>query len=142
MASPQSEISALLDRRSDTIRTKDIDRLLSFYSPDVVYFDLVPPLQYVGSDALRGRFQHWFDSYHGSIGQDIHDLTISAGEPVAIASMLIRSGGTLKNGNQVEFWVRATSVLRQSNDGWLIAHEHISLPVDVATGRAVTDLKP
>jgi hypothetical protein len=33
MASPQTEVSAL----------KDIDRLMSLYSPDIVYFDVVPP---------------------------------------------------------------------------------------------------
>src|SRR5262245_23483306 len=83
MASPRSEIGALLESRSEAIRMKDIDRLMSFYSPDIVYFDVVPPLQYAGSTALRGRFLHWFDGYQGSIGQEIRDLNISASGDVA-----------------------------------------------------------
>ena len=55
---------------------KDIDRLMSLYSPDIVYFDLVPPLQYVGADALRERFLDWFDSFEGPIGQEITDLNV------------------------------------------------------------------
>src|SRR5918998_2524365 len=46
MASTQSEVSALLESWSEAIRIKDIDRLMSLYSPDIVYFDLVPGLQY------------------------------------------------------------------------------------------------
>jgi ketosteroid isomerase-like protein len=44
----ESEIRTLMDSRSEAIRTKDIDRLMSFYSADIIYFDVVPPLQYVG----------------------------------------------------------------------------------------------
>ena len=53
---------------------KDIDRLVSLYSPDIVYFDAVPPLQYVGSAVLRDRFLQWFDGYRSGIGQDVRDL--------------------------------------------------------------------
>jgi ketosteroid isomerase-like protein len=142
MGSTESEIEALLDSRSEAIRIKDVDRLLSFYAPDVVYFDIPPPLQYVGSEALRGRFLHWFESYEGPIRQEIHDLTVLAGGDVAVTSMLIRSGGTLKNGQEVSLWVRATSSFHRSNDSWLITHEHVSLPVDLESGRAVMGLTP
>jgi ketosteroid isomerase-like protein len=120
MASTQSEVSALLDSRSEAIRVKDINRLMSFYSPDIVYFDLVPGLQYIGSAALRPRFLQWFDGYKGSIRQEIRDLNILASGDIAVAYMLIRAGGTLKNGHEVGFWVRATSCCQRSNHRWLI----------------------
>ena len=137
----QSKIATFLDSRSEAIRTKDIDQLMSHYSPDIIYFDLVPPLQYVGSGALRDRFSEWFDGYK-AIRQEIHDLNISISRDIAFTSMLIQAGGTLKNGHKVELWVRATSCCQQSNDTWLITHEHISLPVDFKSGRAVMDLVP
>ena len=141
MASTQSEVRALFDSRSEAIRIKDIDRLMSFYSRDIVYFDLVPPLQYAGSAALRGRFSEWFDGYE-AIRQEIHDLNISISGDIAFTSMLIRAGGTLKNGQEVELWVRATSCCQRSNHTWLITHEHISLPVDLRSGSAAMDLVP
>src|SRR5215204_1366149 len=98
MASTESEVRALLDSRSEAVWTKDIDRLMSFYSPDIVYFDIVPGLQYTGSDALRPRFLEWFESFEGSIGQEMRDLNISASGNLAVAHMLIRASGTLKNG--------------------------------------------
>lgn len=142
MASTQSQIQALLDSRSEAVWTKDIDRLMSFYSADIVYFDLVPGLRYTGSAALRPRFLEWFDGYEGPIGQEIRDLNISASGGIAVASMLIRAGGTLKDGREVGFWVRATSCCERSDQGWSITHEHVSLPVDVGSGSAAMDLVP
>lgn len=142
MAANQSEIRALLDRRSEAAWHKDIDRLMSLFSPDVVYFDLVPPLRYAGSAALRERFSHWFEQWNGPIGLEIGDLTISAGREIAAAHMLIRASGTLKNGREVGYWVRTSNSFGRSDHGWLITHEHVSLPVDIASGRAIMDLVP
>jgi ketosteroid isomerase-like protein len=142
MAPSGSEIITLMDRRSETIRTKDIEGLMSFYSPGIIYFDVVPPLLYTGSAALRGRFLAWFDAYDGGIGQEIRDSSIEGSGDIAFASMLIRSSGTLKNGHEVGRWVRATSCCQWSNHRWLITHEHISVPVDLESGNAVLDLAP
>jgi uncharacterized protein (TIGR02246 family) len=142
MATTQSEVRALLDSWSEAIRTKDIDRLMALYAPDIVYFDVVPPLHYTGSAALRRNFLRWFDAYQGSIGVEIRDLTILASGDLAAAHLLHRTSGTLKNGREVGYWVRATVCCQRSHHGWLITHEHISLPVDVASGSAATDLVP
>jgi ketosteroid isomerase-like protein len=142
VASTESEIGALLDSRSEAVWLKDIDRLMSFYSPNVIYFDLVPGLRYTGSTALRSRFLEWFDAYTGAIAQEIRELNTLASGDIAVAHMLIRAGGTLKSGHEVGFWVRATSCLQRSNHRWLITHEHISVPVDFASGSAAMDLVP
>jgi ketosteroid isomerase-like protein len=43
MASIQVEIRGLLDAQDEAMRAKDIDRLMSLYARDIVYFDTVPP---------------------------------------------------------------------------------------------------
>jgi ketosteroid isomerase-like protein len=142
MTDAQSDVRALLDSRSDAMRTKDIDRLMSLYSPDVVYFDLVPPLRYTGSAALRSRFLDWFDRWESAIGQDLDDVDIAASSDVAAAHMLIRASGTLTIGSEVGYRVRVSNSLRRSDDGWLITHEHVSLPVELPSGSAAMDLVP
>jgi ketosteroid isomerase-like protein len=142
MASTQSEVRALLDSRSEAIRIKDLDQLMSFYSPEIVYFDLVPGLQYTGSAALRPRFLEWFDGYEGPIGQEIRDLNILASGDIAVAYMLIRASGALKAGPEVGYWVRATSAFKRSNHSWLVTHEHVSVPVDFESRSPVTELVP
>lgn len=142
MASTESEVRALLDRQAEAMRMKDIDRLMSLYSPDVVYYDVVPPLRYTGSTALRGRFLQWFEGWNGPMGMETRDVNIVASGDMAVAYWLSRASGTLKNGHEAGSWVRATSCCQRSNGRWLITHEHISLPVDFASGSAAMNLVP
>jgi ketosteroid isomerase-like protein len=142
MVSTQSEVRMLLDNWSEAGQLKDIDRLMSLYSPDITYFDVVPPLQFAGSAAIRRNFLRWFDGWKSSISMEIHDLHILASGDVAAAYMLVRTSGTLKNGQEVGYWVRATVCCQRSNHRWLITHEHISLPVDPGSWSAAIDLVP
>jgi ketosteroid isomerase-like protein len=138
----EPEVRALLDLQSKAMGAKDIDRLMALYSPDVVYFDVVPPLQFVGSDALRRRFQDWFDNFKGPMEMETRDLHIAANADSAVACWLSRAKGTLQNGQQVGTWVRATSCCQWSDDKWLITHEHVSIPVDLKSGKPAMDLVP
>lgn len=110
---------------------------MSFYSGDVVYFDLVPPLKYEGAGALRVRFLDWFERFDGAIRQRISDLCVTPGNDTAYASMLIEAGGTLRGGRNMRYWVRATSCFERYGPAWWISHEHVSLPVDLESGAAV-----
>jgi ketosteroid isomerase-like protein len=142
LGSAQTEIGQLLNSQSEAMAAKDIDRLMSHYSPDVVYFDVVPPLQFVGTSALRTRFLQWFESWEGAFAMEVRDRKIVAGADVAVASRFSRAVGTLKGGRQIGSWVRASSCWLRSDGGWLIAHEHVSWPVDPATGQGVMGLVP
>jgi len=50
MTSIEFEVRALLDRRIEACQVKDIDRLMALYAPHIVYFDVVPPNQFRGTD--------------------------------------------------------------------------------------------
>jgi ketosteroid isomerase-like protein len=128
MASNDSEVRALLDSRVDACWAKDIDRLMSLYSPDIVYYDVVPPLQYAGSANVRSNFIRWFNEYDGPIGLETHDLEITTSADVAFAHMLHLASGQPNNGNNNAIWVRSTVCCRKSSGKWLITHEHISIP--------------
>jgi ketosteroid isomerase-like protein len=143
MAASDRELPALFQERSEAMGARSVERVMALYAPDVVYFDLVPPLRYSGADALRARFLDWFSRWQGPIGQEIHELNVAADEQVAAAHMLIRASGTLRDGPTVDYFVRVSNVCRRSDRRWSIIHEHVSLPVDLASGaRAVMDLAP
>jgi ketosteroid isomerase-like protein len=133
MASTQSEVKAFLDHRVEACRRKDIDRLMSLYSPDIVYFDCVPPLGgYIGSDAVRRNFLRWFDEYEGPIGLETRDLKIATSGDIAFAHMLHIDKGNkhFAKAGLEEAWLRSTVCCRRSSHGWLITHEHISWPFE------------
>jgi ketosteroid isomerase-like protein len=152
MTSTQAEVRAILDSRIEACRAKDIDRLMSLYSPDIVHFDCVPPLEFVGSDAVRRNFLRWFDEYEGTINLETHHLNIAISESgdVAFVHMLHLDTGTMDLDNETRernkeqardrtLWLRSTVCLQRSDDKWLVTHEHISLPVDLETMIAIPD---
>ena len=132
MTSYETQIRALLDSRTEAQRSKDIDRLMSFYSPDIVYYDAVAPLRFTGHDEVRRNFLRWFDGYVGRIGLETHESTVSAAEDTAFAHMLHLDSGKRRGGIELPIWVRETVCLRRMDDAWAITHEHISLPVNPA----------
>ncbi|MDX3226290.1 YybH family protein [Streptomyces sp. ME19-01-6] len=125
-----SEVKASLESRIDAMQSKDIDRLMSFYASDIVYYDVVPPLRFTGIEEVRRNFVRWFDGYHGPIGLETHDLAIATHGDVAFANMLHLDSGKRKGGLQSSIWVRETVCLRHVNGKWLITHEHISIPIN------------
>ena len=119
-----------------------LERVMSIYAPDVVSFDLDPPLRYVGTEAKRKRWSEVFAMYQPPLGYEIRDLALTLGGDVAFGHSLNRISGTLKNGRSTGFWLRWTMCFRNIDGNWLIAHEQVSVPVDPASGRAALDLKP
>jgi uncharacterized protein (TIGR02246 family) len=139
-----AEVRELLESRVEACRKKDIDRLMSLYAPDIVYFDVVPPLQFAGADAVRRNFVRWFNEYDGPIGLETEYLNVAVHGDVAFAHMLHLDSGTMRadGGAERSLWLRSTVCLRRTGGTWLITHEHISLPIDFASMRPVLDITP
>ncbi|MGW0810925.1 YybH family protein [Nonomuraea sp. NPDC002799] len=130
MTSNDSEIRALLDSRVDACQAKDINRLMSLYSSDIVYYDVVPPLQFMGSDEVRRNFLRWFDEYDGPIDLETHELNVAVSGDIAFVHMLHLDSGRRKTGApEGAVWLRSTVCCWRSSGKWLITHEHISLPM-------------
>lgn len=138
----RADVIAVLDSRVEACRARDIDRLMSLYSPDIVYFDIIPPHQFIGADVVRRNFLRWFAEYQGDIGLETHDLSVAVSEDVAFAHMLHPDTGTRRNGLDVVVWVRSTVCIQRIGDQWLITHEHISFPISPESWSAVVDATP
>ena len=136
------QIGKLMDDRIEAVRTKDVKASMSNLAPDVLLFDVVNPLQQVGSDASRSRAAEWFSSFEGPIGYEIRDLGITAGDDVAFAHGLSHVSATTKNGGELDMWWRTTVCFSKVEGKWLVVHEHNSVPFDVESGKASLGLKP
>ena len=141
--SAQSEIRARVGGIIDGIQAKDLDALRRIYAPDVISFDVEPPLQHVGVDAKLKNWAKVFTLFQ-DVSYELRDLSVEVGGDIAFAHAFGRLSGTLAaTGVRTEgMWVRGTFCFRRIHDGWLIVHDQASLPVDVLTGRAVADLEP
>lgn len=140
----EAEIRQLLDRWAKAFHAGDLNGIMSIYEPGeaLVAYDVVPPLQYTGFEAYRKDYQKFLDQFQGPIDVEYRDLNIVAGDTVAFSRGLERMSGTLKNGQKFDAWVRFTECYRKTNGHWLAIHDHISVPVDLDSGKAMLDLKP
>ena len=80
--------------------------------------------------------------YQRPLGYEIRDLTITVGDEVAFGHGLIRVSGTMTNGNRTEGWLHSTTCFRKIKGMWLIAHDQVSAPLDLGSGRALLNLAP
>jgi uncharacterized protein (TIGR02246 family) len=138
----ETQIRMRLEDWAAAFRRKDIDALMPVFAPDVVSFDIVPPLAYRGREAYRKQWERLFASYPGPIEYEMRDLSIAAEHDVAFSHSLNRIGGTLKNGQKTGFWLRMTACWRRVHGQWLVEHEHVSVPVDLEKGKPALDLAP
>ena len=141
-AENETSIREIIEGRVAAVRAKDVGGLLTHHAPDVLTFDVLDPLRNAGSDAVRGRAEKWLSAYDGPVGYEVRDLSVTAGEAVAFCHYLYRVSGTLKAGDEVNMWVRATVCFNKADGEWKIVHEHQSVPFDVRTGKASLDLTP
>lgn len=142
--SDEAEILRLIEDQAEAIRSKNADAALGPYAPEIVKFDLAPPLQYAGPEALDSQgIEAWFDTWDGAIGIELRDFSVTAGEDLAFCHGLIRISGTKIDSGEASVWTRATMCLRRTSARWKIVHEHSSVPFYMdGSLRAATDLAP
>lgn len=142
-ATNEAQIRQVIALWTKALRAKDVDGLMSRYAPDILLFDLAPPLEYRGADAYRKNWEGWLPTFEGPVGYEIRDLSITTGDEVAFSHSLNRISGKRTNGEDTDVWVRATFGFRKINGKWMIAHEHLSVPYEMEPPyKASLDLKP
>ena len=138
----EAHIRQRIDKAVEAIGSMDLDGVKPIYAPDIVSFDIVPPLQHVGAEAKWKNWLDVFEIFQRPLGYEIRDLMITVGDDVAFAHSFNRLSGTLENGSRIGPWVRYTAGFRKIDGNWLIAHDQVSLPIEFESGRALLDLEP
>jgi uncharacterized protein (TIGR02246 family) len=136
------EIRGWIDRWTKAVSAKDVDRVMELYTDDIVAYDVVPPLQYIGKAAYRADFQQFFAQYESDLRVETRDLNVGANGDLGYATGLQMISGALKHGQKSGVWVRFTSLYRKVNGKWLDFDDHVSVPVEIESGKALLDLKP
>lgn len=140
----EAAIRALIDERVAAMRNKDVDRAIATLAPDVVAFELAPPLGLGPTEAREHPgLEAWLAVWDGPVVIEVRDLAIAVGGNVAWCHSLNRLAGTRVDGRVVDMWMRSTLGLRKLDGRWRIAHGHTSVPFYMdGSFRAATDLKP
>ncbi len=123
-----SAISELVENWAGAVRARDYDGILAHHAPDMLMFDVPPPLRSTGIDAYRKTWDEFFSWADDPAVFDITQMDVTAGRDVAFVAALMRCSGTEKTGEKVDLEFRLTMGLRKTGDRWTIVHEHHSVP--------------
>jgi ketosteroid isomerase-like protein len=124
----QSVLRGRIEELSQAIRDKDLERLMTFYDRNVEVFDVRASLNVPGAAAYRNNLEHWFESFEGPLGFELHGLRIVPSEAVAFCHYLALVTGRRPGGRTSGYWVRGTTCFERREGEWLVTHEHISMP--------------
>jgi uncharacterized protein (TIGR02246 family) len=136
----EAQIRECLNKWTRALHAKDLGALTALYAPDTLAFDLMPPSQ-VDASHYRKNFERWFSSMAGPIEYEIHDLRVTTSDDVAFTHNLGHVKGSRANGEKADYWVRVTVGFQKRNGQWLVIHDHVSMPFDMETGKAVRELR-
>jgi ketosteroid isomerase-like protein len=126
---------------AQAICAKDIDAVMSFFAPDMLSFDLEPPLRYSTAGRKRERWLEAFTAFT-RIGYEVTELNVVSRDDLACVNGINRFSGTFADGRSSATWVRWTSCWRRIEGTWLIVHDHVSVPADLKAGKALLALTP
>jgi len=131
-------------RYAAAFNAKDVDAIMKVYvpGPGLVVFDVIPPRQYVGQEAYRKDWQDFLATLKGPLRFEISDLAIRADRMLAYSHSIQHVTGTDTKGQPIDLTVRVSDVYRKIKGQWLIEHEHVSVPVDLSTGKPDLASKP
>jgi uncharacterized protein (TIGR02246 family) len=131
-----------VENYAKAVRAKNIDAVMSLYAPDIVSFDVDPPLRYAGADNKRRAWQAFFATHTGAVVYEIQELNVTTEGDLAFVHSLNHVSGTLASGHSSDLWVRWTACFRRIDGVWLVVHDHVSVPADLAHGKALLNLTP
>jgi len=134
----EAAIRALEGKFAAAVNSGDIDAIMKNYIPDksLVVFDVVPREQSSGADAYRKDWQDFFSHFKGKPRIEITNLGITVEGNLGFGHSIQHVTGIDKEGRPVDRTVRVTDGYRKIGGNWLIVLEHVSVPVDLRTGKA------
>jgi ketosteroid isomerase-like protein len=137
-------IRELENKFASAFNAGDINAMMKSYVSDksLVVFDVVPPRQHLGADEYRKAWAGFFSHFKDTPKITITDLGISVAGNVGFSHSIQHVTGTDTQGHQVDRTVRVTDGYRKIGDNWLIVLEHVSVPVDLKTGKGDFTSKP
>lgn len=140
----ETAIRELIQQWAEATSACNLNEIMALYTPDVVAFDALGPIQHKGAEAYR---KHWemclsFIPEGGRMVMEPHEVAVTASDDIAFVHYVARCGCIDDKGEEQIGWIRGTVCCRNTPNGWRIAHEHYSSPFDPQTMKIADNLQP
>lgn len=135
-----AEIMAVLEALRQGLHDRNPEAVTALYTKDAVIYDLDPPLAQGPDEA---HLALWLSSWAGPVARTTRDVEIKVSGNTAVLHGLTHMSAPMQDGGTAEWWMRTTMLIEKHDGGWLIAHEHNSVPFYMdGSFTAATDLQP
>jgi len=124
----EAAIRELIERWSKAVRDENLAGIRADHDPDILMFDVPPPLQIHGLDAYMATWEGFLGWSVKPAMFDLHDVNVVAGKDVAFATAIGRCSGKDKRDQVIQLEFRLTIGLRKRDGQWSIVHEPHSVP--------------
>jgi len=141
-SSDENQIRLLIEAWRNALSKRDLDRMVQSYAPNVLFFDVVPPIQLQGAAAYRKAWEQMLPHLPTRVAADQRELEIKVSGNLAIVHCLTRLIDADTKESAAAGWVRVTMCFERENSAWRVIHEHVSVPFDPMTGKAVLHRGP
>lgn len=135
-AADEAQIRTLIDEWRTALCTRNLDRLMTHYAPDVLFFDAVPPYQHKGAAAYRKTWENMLPFLPPKFESEIRDISIQVSGDLAVMHCLNRLVNVETKQDATCGWVRVTVAYERRGGAWKVVHEHVSVPFDPQSGKA------
>jgi uncharacterized protein (TIGR02246 family) len=123
-------IRQLIDRWAKAVRDQNRTEILANHDPEILMFDVPPPLLSRGLDAYMGTWELFLSMSEKPVAFDFTDVEVTAGTDVAFATAIGHCVSRDRTGKREELEFRLTMGLRKIDGAWRITHEHHSVPAE------------
>ena len=117
--------------------TSNPDEAMKYYDSgnDVVIFDFMgPPREFAGHKAIHDHLAEFSGYTDGKV--DFLELQVISDGKLALARSVQHYTAKAPDGKSFDVTLRLTDLWRKTHGEWKLIDQHVSVPVDMTTGKA------
>ena len=138
----EADIRERIDILVDAIRTGDRAAVQTIFAPNIVSFDIQPPLRHLGAETKWANWEQVFTVFQLPLEYEVRDLTVLVDGDLAVVYSLNHMNAAMNGGGKIDYWLRWTAAWQKIDGQWLIVHDQVSVPTNFQNGTAAMDLTP
>lgn len=127
-------VRQLIADQTHAICAKNLAQIMANYAQEAVVFDMKPPLQLNGIEAIEQMWATSLPCMPAVSGTEAQDLYLTISGELALAHWTFRFTGIDADHPAAQMWFRITAGCQKIQDQWQIVHEHCSIPFDPTRG--------
>jgi ketosteroid isomerase-like protein len=136
------DIRARVETLLGAIRTGDMEAVKTIFAPNLVSFDIEPPLRHLGAEKKWHNWERVFGVFRIPLDYEVHDLTVLVDGGLAVVYSLNHMNAAMTTGGKIDYWLRWTAAWQKIDGQWMIVHDQVSVPTNFPEGSSAMDLTP